>query len=100
MAYSTPRCGTSTVLQPDTKAEGNGAEGRAACSSPARQTSRADVGEIGERIYALAAELYPICRSITGNGVRQSLQIVGRHIPIQTTELPTGTQVFDWTIPR
>jgi aminopeptidase-like protein len=88
------------VLQPDTKAEGNGAEGRAARSSPTPQISRAIADELGERIYALAAELYPICRSITGNGVRKSLQIVGRHISIQTTELPTGTQVFDWTIPR
>jgi aminopeptidase-like protein len=55
---------------------------------------------LGRRIYDLAAELYPICRSITGDGVRRSLEILGRHIGIATTEVPTGTQVFDWTIPR
>lgn len=54
----------------------------------------------GERIYALVRELYPICRSITGNGVRQSLAILGRHIPIDVTEVPTGTKVFDWTVPK
>jgi len=56
--------------------------------------------DVGRRIYELAAELYPICRSIAGNGVRQSLAILGRHIDIETTEVPSGTQVFDWTIPR
>ncbi len=45
-------------------------------------------------------DLYPICRSITGNGVRQSLEIVGRHISVETTEVASGTHVFDWTIPR
>ena len=55
---------------------------------------------VGQRIYDIAAELYPICRSITGDGVRRSLAILGRHIDIETTEVPTGTQVFDWTIPR
>jgi aminopeptidase-like protein len=48
----------------------------------------------------LAAELFPICRSITGNGVRQSLEILGRHIPIAVTEVPSGTPVLDWTVPR
>jgi len=56
--------------------------------------------DVGRCIYELAAELYPICRSITGNGVRRSLGILGRHIDIETTEVPSGTQVFDWTIPR
>ena len=55
---------------------------------------------VGERIYALVRELYPICRSITGNGVRQSLALLGQHIPIDVTEVPTGTRVFDWSVPR
>jgi aminopeptidase-like protein len=55
---------------------------------------------VGQRIYDLAAELYPICRSISGEGVRRSLAVLGRHIDIETTEVPTGTQVFDWTVPR
>jgi aminopeptidase-like protein len=55
---------------------------------------------VGGEIHALASELYPICRSITGNGVRKTLARMGRHIPLAVREVPTGTQVFDWTIPR
>jgi aminopeptidase-like protein len=55
---------------------------------------------IGEEIFALAAKIYPICRSITGNGVRETLREIGAHIALQTHEVPTGTQVFDWTVPR
>lgn len=44
--------------------------------------------------------LWPICRSITGNGLRQSLKIIGELIPLELTEVPTGTTVFDWTIPK
>jgi aminopeptidase-like protein len=57
-------------------------------------------GDIGESIYALAAELYPICRSITGNGVRTTLRKLLRHIDIEVHEVPTGTPAFDWTVPR
>lgn len=45
-------------------------------------------------------KLWPICRSITGNGLRQSLNIINEICPIQITEVKTGTQVFDWTIPK
>ena len=55
---------------------------------------------IGEQIFALAAKLYPICRSITGNGVRDTLHEIGTHIDLDVREVPTGTPVFDWTIPR
>ena len=51
-------------------------------------------------IYDIASQLYPICRSITGNGVRASLDILGRHVPLTVHEVATGTQVFDWTVPR
>ena len=54
----------------------------------------------GAIIYDIASQLYPICRSITGDGVRASLDILGRHVPLTVHEVPTGTQVFDWTIPR
>lgn len=54
----------------------------------------------GQRMYALIQELYPICRSITGDGVRRTLDIVGRSMPLQRTEVPTGTRVFDWTVPK
>jgi aminopeptidase-like protein len=55
--------------------------------------------DIGEVIYALASELYPICRSITGRGVRETLDAIGRHIKLEIHEVPTGTAVFDWVIP-
>lgn len=55
---------------------------------------------IGDDIFALAAEIYPICRSITGDGVRATLGHLARHIKITVQEVPTGTEVFDWTIPR
>jgi aminopeptidase-like protein len=76
-------------------------EGHGRCSStPPADAATKSPDDVGQRIYALAAELYPICRSITGDGVRRSLELVARHIPICRTEVPTGTQVFDWTIPR
>ena len=55
--------------------------------------------DIGAGIYALLAELYPICRSLTGDGVRDTLRIIGRDIPMSVTEVPTGTKVFDWVVP-
>jgi aminopeptidase-like protein len=55
---------------------------------------------IGEEIFALAAKIYPICRSITGNGVRSTLRELGAHVGFEVHEVPTGTRVFDWTIPR
>jgi aminopeptidase-like protein len=45
-------------------------------------------------------ELHPICRSITGAGLRQSLDIVGRHLPLRRIQVPTGTEVLDWDIPE
>jgi aminopeptidase-like protein len=59
-----------------------------------------DDSAVGEEIFALAADIYPICRSITGNGVRNTLRILGRHIEIDVHETPTGAAAFDWTIPR
>jgi len=54
----------------------------------------------GEEMHRFIAELFPICRSITGDGVRETLRIVGGHVPLEIHEVPTGTQVFDWTVPR
>jgi aminopeptidase-like protein len=55
---------------------------------------------IGQEIFALAAKIYPICRSITGNGVRDTLRELSAHIALDIHEVPTGTPVFDWTVPR
>ncbi len=56
--------------------------------------------DVGSAMYEMVEELYPLCRSITGNGVRQTLALIGRRIPLTAHELPTGTKVFDWTIPK
>ena len=53
----------------------------------------------GREIHALVSELYPICRSITGDGVRQTLDIIARIIPLERSEVPSGTPVLDWTVP-
>ena len=53
----------------------------------------------GERMHALIAELYPICRSITGDGVRATLGALARRVPLVVTEVPSGTPVLDWTVP-
>jgi len=51
-------------------------------------------------MYALIRDLYPICRSITGEGFRDSLRRLAHVVPISLTEVPTGTSVFDWTVPK
>lgn len=56
---------------------------------------------IGNEMYELAGELFPINRSLTGEGVRQTLAILQRELPEMTIhEVPTGTRVFDWTVPQ
>jgi aminopeptidase-like protein len=59
--------------------------------------AQADSGAV---MYRLIEELYPICRSITGEGVRETLRRVQRLIPLELHEVPSGTQVFDWTVPK
>ena len=55
---------------------------------------------VGVKMYELMTELFPICRSITGNGVRKTLQIISKEIPLEIHEIPTGKNVFDWEIPK
>ena len=62
--------------------------------------TRNEAAGAGESMYALIRELYPICRSITGDGVRETLRRVAGHIPLKVHEVPSGTQVFDWTVPK
>lgn len=64
------------------------------------QIKNIDTIQAGNSMYALAERLYPICRSITGNGVRETLQIIKSYIPLDIIEVPTGTKVFDWEIPE
>ncbi|ELR71635.1 hypothetical protein C900_02443 [Fulvivirga imtechensis AK7] len=55
---------------------------------------------VGKEMYALAEELYPLCRSITGAGTRRTLEIIKRHIPLVISKIPSGTKVFDWEVPK
>jgi aminopeptidase-like protein len=61
---------------------------------------RLDPSEEGGEAYASIEALYPICRSITGNGVRQSLSLLQNTVPLELCEVLSGTQVFDWTVPK
>jgi aminopeptidase-like protein len=54
----------------------------------------------GQAMMRLIEELYPICRSITGDGLRETLRLLQRQISLEIREVPTGTQVFDWTVPK
>lgn len=51
-------------------------------------------------LFNFVKKLYPICRSITGDGVRKSLKLIQEHVPIDIIETPTGTNIFDWTVPK
>jgi aminopeptidase-like protein len=68
-----------------------------------RSALKADSGTTpaaGEEMHALIARLYPICRSITGEGVRETLRILGERIALDIHEVPSGTAAFDWEVPR
>ncbi len=63
-------------------------------------TTFEDSGNHGQQMYDLAKELFPLCRSITGNGVKETFAILGREIPsLKVHSIPTGSKCFDWTIP-
>ena len=56
---------------------------------------------IGKKIHQFAQELWPINRSTTGEGVRETLKKISTHLPkLKIQSVPTGTKVFDWTIPK
>ena len=59
-----------------------------------------NLAETGRDLHRFAEDLYPICRSITGDGIRRTLAMIQARIPIQISEVPTGTPVFDWIIPK
>ena len=59
----------------------------------------------GHEIYDLANKVFPFCRSITGKGVRDTLDVIQKYIGkdgicFDIIEVPSGTQVFDWTVPK
>ena len=84
-----------------------GAEGAEAPGRPAGGATNLeqvlgaiDLRDAGERMQRFISEFYPFCRSITGDGFRETLRGVRKSIPLEVHEVPTGTKVFDWTVPR
>jgi len=59
-----------------------------------------DCAPLVREAWGLMEELYPLCRSITGDGVRATLRAVGERVPLEMFEVPSGTPVFDWEVPR
>jgi aminopeptidase-like protein len=78
----------------------NGQQSRDAAEVLRRAADSIDGKALGAEMHAAVRELYPICRSITGEGLRQSLRILQRIAPLELREIPTGTRVFDWVVPR
>ncbi len=65
-----------------------------------REFDQKDQAELGEELHSFAAQLYPICRSITGAGIRETLAAIQKRIPLTVTQVASGTAVFDWTVPQ
>jgi aminopeptidase-like protein len=59
-----------------------------------------DAATVGDELIELMRELFPIPRSLTGDGVRETLAVLAREVPIEIVETPTGTKIFDWVVPR
>jgi aminopeptidase-like protein len=59
----------------------------------------APLDRAGDRMFALAQEMFPLNRSLTGDGVRRTLDAVGQVVPLVRCEVPSGDEVFDWTVP-
>lgn len=65
-----------------------------------KELDQIETAAIGQELHRFAASLYPICRSITGDGIRQTLAVIQDRIPLEISEVPTGTPVFDWNVPK
>jgi aminopeptidase-like protein len=65
-----------------------------------RELNHQSNADIGRGLYEFAASLFPICRSITGEGVRQTLAHLRERLPLDIIEVPSGTPVLDWTVPK
>ncbi len=68
--------------------------------NPTHINTSISVNDISHEMYQLISDLYPLCRSITGDGLRKTLDIIKKNIPLAIHNIPTGTEVFDWTIPK
>ncbi|HTV54942.1 MAG TPA: DUF4910 domain-containing protein [Terriglobia bacterium] len=65
-----------------------------------KELDRKDPAGLGCELHGFAWGLYPICRSITGEGIRKTLAAIGNVIPLELVDVPTGTPVFDWSVPK
>ena len=64
------------------------------------ELDRSDFAAVGAELHQFAADLYPICRSITGEGIRKTLAMIRERVQLQLFDVPTGTPVFDWVVPK
>jgi aminopeptidase-like protein len=65
-----------------------------------RESGLEDPAKMGRELHQFASELYPICRSITGNGIRETLRGIQKLVPLEIHEVKSGTEVFDWQVPQ
>jgi aminopeptidase-like protein len=56
--------------------------------------------DVGRDTYELMERLFPLCRSLSGDGVRATFDLLEEEIPLERTEVPSGTRVFDWIVPH
>ena len=59
-----------------------------------------ELADIGQKLYEFTEKMYPVCRSITGQGVRDTLEMIREKVPIEIHQVPTGSRVYDWQVPR
>lgn len=62
--------------------------------------ARLDAEAVGRDMYRSVEDLYPLCRSITGDGLRRTLRYLAGRAPLTLHEVPSGTPVLDWTVPN
>jgi aminopeptidase-like protein len=77
----------------------DGAAGRSTATAAIERSRLPDADVVGRELHTLMSELFPICRSLTGEGVRETFRILRNHAPFEVVEVLTGTPVYDWTIP-
>jgi aminopeptidase-like protein len=65
-----------------------------------KELDKEDRAKLGAELHGFATRLFPICRSITGEGIRRTLSMVAERIPLKMFEVPSGTAVFDWNVPK
>lgn len=72
---------------------------QAPTTDPSTTPPAVDLDELGDWMHSLLERLFPICRSLTGPGNRETLQILSETVPLTVDEVPSGSKVFDWTVP-